>query len=217
MRELSTVQCLMPSAWWAVSASPMPDAAATVGGLMVRGAEVARAGSRLSEKEVAAIYRGYGDLMLRRCRVVLRDDALADDAFQDAFVNLIKYGAAFREAKSPLRWLYTLCDRACFQQLRKRRSQQERVAEAAREPKPTATHISARLEHRDAVLKLLATLGDKERQVAVLAYVDGLSQAEIGQELGWSRQTINKKLRQIREMAVALLRSREARDATESD
>jgi RNA polymerase sigma-70 factor (ECF subfamily) len=152
----------------------------------------------LSRRELADIYNTYGSMMRRRCRIVLKDDALGDDAFQDAFVNLIKYGANFRQAEAKLRWLYRLCDRCCFAVIEKRKRGKIRE-QAYVDPVPTAP--AARIEDRDAVIKILGALDDKARTIAVLAYVDGLSQAEIGSTLGWSRQTINKKLRQVREAA----------------
>ena len=48
-------------------------------------------------------------------------------------------------------------------------------------------------------------MDDKARQIAILAFVDGFSQGQIAERLGWSRQTINKKLKQIRETATELL------------
>ena len=77
--------------------------------------------SRLRSDEVSNIYERYGALMRRRCRRILRDDALADDALQEAFVNLIRYGAQFRAADAKLRWLYRIVDRCCFGQLDRRR------------------------------------------------------------------------------------------------
>ncbi len=156
----------------------------------------------LSRREIADIYNTYGAMMRRRCRIILKDDALGDDAFQNAFVNLIKYGKNFREADAKLRWLYRLCDRCCFALIEKRKKGKARE-QAYIDPVPSA--LGGRIEDRDAVLKILGSLDEKAKTIAVLAYVDDLSQGEIGQTLGWSRQTINKKLRQVREAAGRLL------------
>ena len=48
---------------------------------------------------------------------------------------------------------------------------------------------------------MLAQLDEKTRAVAVMAHLDGMSKAAIGEELGWSRQTIHKKLLAIEEAA----------------
>ncbi|MEO0815648.1 MAG: hypothetical protein AAFY60_22525, partial [Myxococcota bacterium] len=43
----------------------------------------------LSRQELQEIYETYGHLMKRRCAMIMRNDAAADDAFQEAFVNLM--------------------------------------------------------------------------------------------------------------------------------
>jgi len=151
--------------------------------------------AKLSRQEIADIYVQYGHLMLRRCRAITRSDALADDALQESFVNLIRYGTAFRKATAKLRWLYRLCDRCCFAQLKKRK----RIVpmEAPERIRAQTTEMNTRLEDRDLVLRMLAQLEPKEQEIAVLFYLDGMSQGEIGKLLEWSRQTINKKLGKI--------------------
>ena len=138
--------------------------------------------------------------MQRRCRRILRDDALADDALQEAFVNLIRYGAQFRAAESKLRWLYRLSDRCCFGQLNRRRTLAEREGGQL----PDVPGQPPAFEARDRVMRILSGLDEMERRLAVLAYVDEFSQGEIGKETGWSRQTINKKLKAIRAKAQIL-------------
>jgi RNA polymerase sigma-70 factor (ECF subfamily) len=158
----------------------------------------------LTNAEVADVYRTYGHLVLRRCRAILRDEALAEDAFQEAFIKVMRYGAAMREAGSPLRWLYRVADRCCFDALgrRKRRAEAEMPPEEVGGPHPGES-----LAMRHTVMGFLHRLGDKDRVIAVLHFIDGLSQGEIGEELGWSRQTINKRLGRIRERAEKTLRS----------
>ena len=156
----------------------------------------------LSNAEVAEVYERYGHLVLRRCRVVTRSDALADDALQEVFVKVMRYGASLREADSPLRWLYRAADRCCFDLLGKRKRRAE-VAEVRERP---GQHPDEQLAARDAVMTLLGKLGDVERRLAVMAWVDGMSQGQIAEETGWSRQTINKKLQRIRQRADVVVR-----------
>ena len=67
-------------------------------------------GRGLSNSEVARVYRRYGHLMLRRCRVVLRDETLADDALQEAVIKLMRYGAELQQVDAKLRWLYRVTE-----------------------------------------------------------------------------------------------------------
>ncbi len=152
----------------------------------------------LTAAEVSEAYRLYGEMILRRCRVILRDESLADDAFQDAFIKLIRHGARFREATSKLRWLYRLADRCCFDLLSKRKKQPGPLDDRVQ------PHVTVEVEVRDKAMRILDLLDDKERAIAVMAFVDGMSQREIGEELSWSRQTIHTKLVGIRKKAATL-------------
>ncbi len=153
---------------------------------------------QLTREEVADAHRRFGALMLRRCRLVLRDDALAEDAFQDAFIKLIRHGRAFRTAEKKLQWLIRLCTNCCFDLLARRKKSREREQ---LDPDPVRPHPIVDVELRDAAMRVLDELDDDERTIAVLAFVDGLSKREIGERLGWSRQTVYVKLRAIRDKA----------------
>ena len=62
-------------------------------------------------------------------------------------------------------------------------------------------HPAVDIEARDAVLKLLGTMTEQEMQIAVLLFVDGMSQGEIAAEVGVSRVTVNKKIQALRARA----------------
>ena len=149
----------------------------------------------LTNVQVADVYRQYGHLMHRRCRSILRCGALADDALQNALIKVMRYGKRLLEADSKLRWLYRVCDRACFDLLDKRK----RRAEVPEIPTDAVIeHPAAQIEARDAVTRILGTLGETDRKIAVLHFVEGMSQGDVSSELNLSRQTINKRLQKIR-------------------
>lgn len=156
----------------------------------------------LRADEVSELYLRYGFFVQRRCRTILRDGALADDAFQEAFVKILRGGSAIREAKEPLRWLYRVADRCCFDALRKRR----RTVETSTDEEVGATpHPSVTLEVRDAVLAVLDALDEEDMRILLLHFLDGLSQGEIAEEVGLSRVTVNKRVQAIRARASARL------------
>lgn len=154
----------------------------------------------LQRSEIEAIYTTYGSLLARRCRAILRDEGAAQDALQDVFVNLIKYGAGYREATAKLPWLYRVADRCCYRLIEKRQKIPTPVEE---EPADEAPRLSA--EVRLTLLSALDRLEPEERDLAHLAFVEERSQGEIGDVLGLSRQTINKRLRELRDKAALLL------------
>jgi len=156
-----------------------------------------------STPDLDALYRRYGILLRRRCRTLLRDEALADDALHEAFMNVMRHHDAFAAAEEPVRFLYRTVDNACFDQLRRRTRRREDDLEGS--APPASPHPGVRLEDRDAVVHVLASLPDDERRIAVYAFVDGMTQADIATEVGLSRVTVNKKLASIREHAKTIL------------
>ena len=158
---------------------------------------------RLRSFELRSIYETYGSSMLRRCQQITRDPNLADDAFQDSFMNLIRYGSGFRKVESKKSWLYTVCDRACFSTLKKR-SPHEQTEDFVEIQDESEQH-PIRLEQKQAVSALWEILDEDEQQIAKLRYIDGFTQSKIGTVLKLSRQTINKKLGKINLKAKAFM------------
>src|SRR5712692_6909018 len=158
----------------------------------------------MTEDEVAQAYRQYGFLVLRRCRRILRDEAAGEDALQEVFVRLMRYGRAFEKAESKVLWLYRVADRCCFDLLARRTSRAEApLGESAQELRPAGGGAQA-IEDRDVVLRFLAHFDDRLKKVAVLHYLDEMTQEEIAEATGWSRQTVFKKLAVLRDRAQAL-------------
>jgi RNA polymerase sigma factor (sigma-70 family) len=155
----------------------------------------------LTADDVGDLYERYGYFLLRRCRMILKDDSLAHDAVQETFLKVMRGGTESSAVQRPLRWLYRIADNCCFDHIRKRRH----TAETTEPPDPVGPHPGIQIEMRDAILAVLGELDDEAKRIAMLAFVDGLSQSEIADELGWSRVTINKKIQAIRTRADRIL------------
>jgi RNA polymerase sigma-70 factor (ECF subfamily) len=150
---------------------------------------------------VSALYARYGVLLRRRCRTILRDEALAEDALQEAFVKVLRSEGGLAGVEEPLRWLYRVVDRCCFDALRRRR----RSIESPGEEDGGGVHPGVEIELRDAAMRLLSTFSEDEMQITLMLFVDGMAQGEIAEEMGVSRVTVNKKIQAIRARASAWL------------
>ncbi|MBI5545193.1 MAG: sigma-70 family RNA polymerase sigma factor [Deltaproteobacteria bacterium] len=149
---------------------------------------------------MADAYALYGPLVMRRCRRLLREEAAADDAAQEVFLRLWKYGASFREAESKLAWLYRVAERCCFDCAKRRERRAEApLDETADRPEPRAG--AQAVDDWSVVVRYLGRLDQRMRQVAVLHYLDEMNQLEIAAATGWTRQTVAKKLEALREQA----------------
>ncbi|WP_394850426.1 sigma-70 family RNA polymerase sigma factor [Pendulispora brunnea] len=163
----------------------------------------------LSDTELAMLYEKYSFLLIRRLRVLLRDESLAQDVLHDGFLKLMQSGGALREAQAPLRWLYRVFDNLAIDRLRTRRArgQHESIHHVGEDRVGPAPGVD--VEGRDAVVKLLGELGEDDARIAILVFVDRLTQEEAAGELGLSRVTINKRVKALRERASVFLRGEE--------
>jgi RNA polymerase sigma factor (sigma-70 family) len=150
----------------------------------------------LSAAEVSDVYQRYGALLARRCRLLLRDAAQADDAVQELLSVLLRRGEGLRAADSPYRWLCRAADRACIDLLR--RGKHLRTAVDIDDLDPVGVAPGMDPEARCAVVESLERLDDAQRSLAIMLFVDGLSQGEAAEELGMSRVTVNKRAQDIR-------------------
>ena len=157
----------------------------------------------LTNQQVKVAYERYGHLVLRRCRAIMRSDHLAQDALQEVFMRLLKYGDKFFTAETPLRWIYRMSDRVCFDLLRK--NAREPIAEQASiDNLSMRTNPGQIIADRQLAFKFISRLDHTSQQVAILYFLDGLNQGQIARELGCARQTVNRKLSEIKSRAQKL-------------
>jgi RNA polymerase sigma-70 factor (ECF subfamily) len=129
----------------------------------------------------------------------MRDRSLAEDAVQELLAVLLRRGETLREAKSPYRWLCRAADRTCIDLLRRgRRVREALTPEGLEELDPVGPAPSVDAEARFAVLESLERLDADEQALAIMLFVDGMSQGEAAEELGISRVTVNKRAGKIR-------------------
>ncbi len=142
------------------------------------------------------MYQRYGALLARRCRLLLRDRAQAEDALQELLATLLRRGEGLRAAQSPYRWLSRAADRACLDLLR--RGRHVRTAMDIDELDPVGAAPGVDPEARCAVIESLEKLNDDQQALAIMLFIDGISQGEAAAELGVSRVTVNKRAQEIR-------------------
>lgn len=167
-------------------------------------------------KSLSDLYCRTGSLVLNRCRLILKDDAEAEDAMQEVFLRIIKYKTRkyktrIDEDEITLAWLFRTAERCCFNRLKKRKKTTLLdTAEVAKMVDVASDgNIAEQSDAKQIVLKYLGELPPKLAQLALLYFVDELSQEEIGKQLGWSRRTIGKKLKKLREKADKMARNAE--------
>jgi RNA polymerase sigma-70 factor (ECF subfamily) len=146
--------------------------------------ELAAAMAAGSQVALADLYDRYSGLAYGIALRVLGDPARAEDAVQEAFLNVWNRAQSFDPERGSLRtWLLTAVRNRSIDYLRGRgaHERQELELQPAQATSPRGDpwrEVSLSLE-REAVREALASLPPEQRQAIELAYFGGYSQREI--------------------------------------
>lgn len=156
----------------------------------------------LGNPEIADLYHRYGPMVLRRCKRMLRDEAQAEDAAQDVFVQFMRNRDRLT-AEFPSSLLYRIATNHCLNMLRDSRRKEPHVEswlyEVAAWEDP-----SSRFEARSILKSLFGLHEESTRTMAVLHLLDGMTLEEVAQEVGMSVSGVRKRLRGLRESLVTM-------------
>lgn len=145
--------------------------------------------SVLGEAALAELYAAHR-LSLVRLAILLVDDlASAEDVVQDAFAGLAGRLHRLRDPNAALGYLRSSVVNGSRSALRRRRTARGYAPPAEVEPPGPDDRAVLAEEHRE-VLTALDQLPPRQREVLVLRYWSGLSEAEIAEACGISRGTV---------------------------
>ena len=160
------------------------------------------------------LYDRYSALAYGVAMRMLGDPARAEDAVQDAFVNVWTRASTFDAARGPLRaWLLTSVRNRCIDYLRGRGSRERREdelnadADYAQSPSDTWREVALSLE-RAAVRDAMSSLPAEQRQVVEMAYFGGYSHTEIADMTRVPLGTVKGRMRLALEKMSSYLRGR---------
>lgn len=130
----------------------------------------------------------HGSMVLGLCRRAIRDEQLAEDAFQAVFLVLARKAGAIRGNLGG--WLFKVARRVAGRALRNRPTVQPVVEIATETP-----NITTERAELTAVLDAeIARLPERLRRPVVLCYLGGHSTEEAARELGCPRGTVLSRL-----------------------
>ncbi|MDP2312250.1 MAG: RNA polymerase sigma factor [Pseudomonadota bacterium] len=162
----------------------------------LHGARVS-AGTLADPLDITALYRRYGDLVLGRCRTLLRNEADAQDALQEVFLKLHRYRDSFRGESSPSTFLFKITTTTCLNRIRTRKRRPEDPVEEL-PPVVGTDSVLDRLAVRDLVERLLAGQDERTQDCVVYHYVDGMTHDEVGELLGITGAAVRKRISTFR-------------------
>jgi RNA polymerase sigma factor (sigma-70 family) len=155
--------------------------------------------ARGDEDALAELYDRVGRIAYGLALRILRDERHAEDAVQEAFLQVWRRAGTFRpERAKASTWVLTLVHRRAVDLVRREERRQAEpftddagaVLEAAEQTDEAAW---LRFE-RERVQAALRQLPDLQREALELAYYGGFSQSELAQRLGVPLGTIKSRM-----------------------
>ena len=155
---------------------------------------------------LGSLYDRFGRVSYGLALRILRDERLAEDAVQDAFIAVWRQAASFRPERANARtWVLTFVHRRAVDLVRREERRRAEPLEPESEPASgTAAEAAELRARREAVQRALAQLPEEQRRPIELAYYGGLSQSELAERLGEPLGTIKSRmftgLKRLREL-----------------
>jgi RNA polymerase sigma-70 factor (sigma-E family) len=135
------------------------------------------------------LYRTHRMQMVRLAILLVDDLASAEDVVQEAFAGLYRNWGGLRDRNAAIGYLRTAVVNGSRSMLRRRRT-----ARAYVPPDPgtarSAESLAMLSSEHQAVVSALGDLAPRQREVLVLRYYGGLSEAEIAETTGLSKGTV---------------------------
>ena len=153
--------------------------------------------ARSEQSALAELYDRFGRPAYGLALRILRDEALAEDAVQEAFLALWRTAARFvPERGKASTWILTLVHRRAVDIVRREERGRADALEQTPEPQSRDTvdeEAWLRLR-RERVQDALRKLPDQQREAIELAYYGGFTQSELAERLGQPLGTIKSRM-----------------------
>jgi len=152
--------------------------------------------ARSDDTALAELYDRYSRVAYGLSVRILRDEALAQDAVQEAFLTIWRTAARFMpERAKASTWILTLVHRRAVDLVRREERRRAESLELAPEPFVDAADDDAWLRlRRERVQSALRQLSDPQREALELAYYGGFTQSELAERLGQPVGTIKSRM-----------------------
>ena len=152
--------------------------------------------ARSDEQALSELYRRFSRIAYGLAFRILRDDALAQDAVQEAFLGVWRAAGRFTaERAKPSTWLLTLVHRRAVDLVR--REERRRTEQLQPDSEPIGSEGPDDLEllsERQSIREALRKLPPEQREAIELAYYGGYTQSELAERLGQPLGTIKSRM-----------------------
>ena len=152
--------------------------------------------ARSDESALAELYDRFGGVAYGLALRVLRDGSLAEDAVQDAFLQVWRSADRFDADRAKAStWVLTFVHRRAVDLVR--REDRRRTEPMAAAPEPSGPGADEAVDSRsrgEIVRDALRSLPSEQREAIELAYYGGLTQSELAARLDQPLGTIKSRM-----------------------
>jgi RNA polymerase sigma-70 factor (ECF subfamily) len=152
--------------------------------------------ARADEDALGELYDRFGKVAYGLAYKILQDAALAEDAVQEAFLQIWRSAGSYRpERGKASTWLLTFVHRRAVDLVR--REQTRRALPVVGDPEgsgPGADEAAVTRSRREIVQDALRRLPAEQREPIELAYYGGLTQSELAERLDQPLGTIKSRM-----------------------
>ncbi len=148
------------------------------------------------ESALAELYDRFGRLAYGLALRIVRDQALAEDAVQEAFMTVWRSANRFlAERGRASTWILTLAHRRAVDIVRREeRRRVEPIDENADTTAPATEEEASLFFQRQLIREALRQLPPEQREALELAYYGGFTQSEVAGRLGEPLGTIKSRM-----------------------
>jgi RNA polymerase sigma factor (sigma-70 family) len=158
--------------------------------------QLVEAVAQADEDALGELYDRFGKVAYGLAYKILQDAALAEDAVQEAFLQIWRGAGSYRpERAKASTWLLTFVHRRAVDLVR--REQKRRTLPVVVEPQgsdPGADEAAVTRSRREIVQDALRRLPPEQREPIELAYYGGLTQSELAERLDQPLGTIKSRM-----------------------
>lgn len=167
--------------------------------------ELARRAADGEEAAFAAIMRRHNQRLFRTARSILKSDAEAEDALQEAYLRAWRALGGFRADAALSTWLVRIVANEALGRLRRKHlpvtsldhtmkgHETEYEAALADDPRRGPQHMAARAQLRELVESCIDDLPEDFRTVFMLRAVEGVSAEEVARSLDLPAATVRTR------------------------
>ena len=146
----------------------------------------------MSEDELVRLMDAYSGILVGVCRLILNDDALAQDIAQETFLKAWKHAGFQRESEKA--WLIQVAVNLCHDYHRSRwwRHIDHKTA-------VDALQTAAPEEGDREILDMVKRLPVREKEIVILRFWNDMPADQIAQTLGMSRASVYRQLEKAKQ------------------